>query len=214
MGSLAMTPGSRPSMADVDVPGDGLLCGANGRLRPNGEAALHVLFVCTGNICRSPTAERLARLHAARWRVSQFTAASAGIRAVIGHPIHPQSELVLSQLGGDVSHFAARQFTERIGSEADLVLTMTRAHRDQVLEIAPILLRRTFTLTEAATLVSDLGATTIADLASLRTQLHPGLAQDIPDPVGLGPEVFAKVGAEISELVPSVVELARRARVS
>ena len=51
--------------------------------------------VCTGNICRSPTAERLAAAYAVQNGNPDITASSAGTRAVIGHPIHPDAAVVL-----------------------------------------------------------------------------------------------------------------------
>jgi protein-tyrosine phosphatase len=101
-----------------------------------GVRVLRVLLVSTGNICRSPTAERLAASYGARFEVPDFRASSAGTRAMIGHPIHHDAALLLEKLGGEVSNFAARQLTSRIASEADLVLTVTRAHRRTVLELA------------------------------------------------------------------------------
>lgn len=175
------------------------------------ESALHVLFVCTGNVCRSPTAERLAVAYAANHQVPDFTASSAGTRAVIAHPIHLEAERVLMRLGGDGSNFAARQLTPRISSAADLVLTMTRTHRDNVLELAPNRLSRTFTLLEAARLVTECGALQIDDLANLRHKLATLGTIDIPDPIGQSPEVFAAVGRQIAELLPPVLELCRPA---
>ena len=166
---------------------------------------MHVLFVCTGNICRSPTAERLV----AAYRSSDVKSSSAGIRAVIGHPIHPEAVPVLRKLGGDPSEFAARQLTPKIASAADLILTMTRAHRDQVLELAPHRLHRTFTLSEAARLVSVHGAKNVADLAALRPHLVAKELLDIPDPIGQPPEVFSEVGKQIAELLPPILELCR-----
>jgi protein-tyrosine phosphatase len=62
---------------------------------------------------------------------------SAGTRAVIGHPVHAKAARVLVELGGDPADFAARQLKPAIATEADLVLAMTREHRDAVLEITP-----------------------------------------------------------------------------
>ena len=90
---------------------------------------------------------------------------------MIAHPIQHDAALVLEKLGGEVSNFAARQLTSRIASDADLVLTMTRAHRDTVLELAPRQLHRTFTLSEAARLASECNARNVADLAALRPYL-------------------------------------------
>ncbi|EHB56256.1 protein tyrosine phosphatase [Mycolicibacterium rhodesiae JS60] len=170
---------------------------------------LHILFVCMGNICRSPTAERLAIAYGSRVRAHGLKASSAGTRAVIANPIHPEAARVLERLGGDASDFAARQLTPRIASDADLVIAMTRAHRDAVLELAPRQLHRAFTLSEAALLVSEHNAQSVADLAALRPRLASSAARDIPDPIGRDPEFFARVGAQIAELLPPMLELCR-----
>ncbi|WP_436277745.1 hypothetical protein [Mycolicibacterium frederiksbergense] len=86
---------------------------------------------------------------------------------------------------------------------------MTKDHRDQVLEIAPQKLNRTFSLPEAAHLVTALGAQTVADLANLRPKLIMGEVPDIVDPIGQRPEVFAAVGQQIADLLPPVLELCR-----
>lgn len=171
---------------------------------------MHVLFVCTGNICRSPTGERLAAAYAAQHGIPDFTASSAGTRAVIGHAIHRDAAVVLEELGGDASGFAARQLKSKIASSADLIIAMTSAHRDIVLEAAPRQLSRTFTLTEAVRLASMNGADTLTDLAALRRHLTAIDMADIPDPIGQSPEEFATVGAQIASLLPPIMELCRR----
>ncbi|MCV7047108.1 low molecular weight phosphatase family protein [Mycobacterium frederiksbergense] len=170
---------------------------------------MHVLFVCTGNICRSPTAERIAIAYCAQAGIDDVAASSAGTHAVIGHPIHSDAGRVLVGLGGDASNFAARQLTSKMAASADLILTMTRAHRDSVLEVAPRQMKRTFSLTEASRLVLALGAHTVADLANLRPQLIMNDVPDIPDPIGQRPDVFAAVGQQIADLLPPVLELCR-----
>jgi len=171
---------------------------------------VHVLFVCTGNICRSPTGERLAAAYAARHGIADFTASSAGTRAVIGHPIHPDAAAVLHELGGDAFGFTARQLKPKFASAADLIITMTTAHRDVVLEAAPRKLQRTFTLTEASRLASMDGAESLADLAALRPHLTTNDVSDIPDPIGQSPEVFAAIGHQIADLLSPILELCRR----
>ncbi|MCV7227528.1 low molecular weight phosphatase family protein [Mycolicibacterium komossense] len=171
---------------------------------------MHVLFVCTGNICRSPTAERLAAAYVLQNPIPGFTASSAGTRAVIGNPIHHEAALVLEKMGVETSHFAARQLTQRVASSADLVVTMARRHRDSVLELAPRLLRKTFTLTELARLVSEHQAQTVEDLTALRPLLTASEVPDITDPIGHDAEVFARIGAQIADLLPPVLELCRR----
>ena len=171
---------------------------------------MHILFVCTGNICRSPTAERLAAAYAEQYGIADFTASSAGTCAVIGHPVHRDAAVVLEGLGGDTSGFTARQLTAKIASAADLIIAMTGAHRDVVLETAPRQLRRIFTLTEASRLAAMDDAETLADLAGLRPRLGTTDKPDIPDPIGQSPEVFAAVGAQIAGLLPPIMELCRR----
>ena len=165
--------------------------------------------MCTGNICRSPTAERLAIDRATAAGLSSFEASSAGTRAAMGHPVHPHAARVLLALGGDPNNFAARHLTEKIAAGADLILTMTTAHRDAVLEVAPQQLRRTFTLLEAARLVTEQNARTIADLANLRPYLDANDAVDIADPIGQSPEVFAAIGNQIAAALPPILEICR-----
>ena len=129
---------------------------------------------------------------------------------MIGHPMHPAAALVLENMGGEPSNFAARQLSSRIASNADLVLTMTRGHRDEVLELAPHHLHRTFMLSEAARLVSECNARNIADLAALRPLLASYEAPDIPDPIGQRIEFFSTIGSQIADLLPPILELCRR----
>lgn len=170
---------------------------------------LHILFVCTGNICRSPTAERLAAAYARRSEIPDLTVSSAGIRAVIAHPIHRDAATVIEAMGGDPTQFAARQLKPNLMSEADLVVTMTKAHRDAALQMAPAKLKRTFTLCEASLLVSAHGARCIDDLSTLRPHLTAQQIIDIPDPIGQTPEFFASVGSRIAEFLPPILDLCR-----
>jgi protein-tyrosine phosphatase len=174
------------------------------------EFVLHILFVCTGNVCRSPTAERLAIAYGAWSDFHGFRASSAGTRALIGHPIQSYAAHVLEELGGDASDFAARQLTPTIAADADLVLTMTRAQRGDVLQLAPQQLHRTFTLREAAQLVSECNARNVADLAAFRPRLRAHELPDIPDPIGHDEAYFAMVGARIAEILSPVLEFCRR----
>ena len=93
--------------------------------------------------------------HAERLGIPDFTASSAGTHAVIGHPIHPNAAAVPEEFGGALVRIRCSPAHQKIASGADLILTMTRAHRDAVLEIAPNKLRRTFTLPESVWLVEE-----------------------------------------------------------
>jgi protein-tyrosine phosphatase len=120
-----------------------------------------VLFVCTGNICRSPFAQVLTRylldVHlgaAAR----EFEVTSAGVGAVVGAPMHPASRRALEPwglAGAAAQDFRARQLTAVDLATADLVLTATTAHRADALRIRPKSLPNVFTVREFAGLVGS-----------------------------------------------------------
>ncbi|OBF54940.1 protein tyrosine phosphatase [Mycolicibacterium monacense] len=172
---------------------------------------MHILFVCTGNICRSPIAERLARAYIRRSPgIDNVTASSAGTRAMVAQPIHPHAALVLERLGGDSRNFQARQFSSAFLQNVDLILTMTRAHRDHVLEQAPHRVRSTFTLAEAAQMLCDFTAEHINDLVALRPNIDARAIQDIPDPIGQDLEFFRTVGDRIKTLLPPILEFCGR----
>ena len=187
-----------------------------------------LLFVCTGNICRSPLAERYAvhRLAGeAPDLASLVTVRSAGVRGLEGYPMDPLAEAQLDRLGGSASGFAARRLVAGHVESADLVVTMTRTHRSAALAEAPAALRRTFTLLEAADLVqlvegagqAETRPTSptelVAAMAALRSQAR--LDQyDVADPIGRSPLVHADVAdvitAAVDELVSALVESLRR----
>jgi protein-tyrosine phosphatase len=174
-----------------------------------GRFVLHILFVCTGNVCRSPVAERLATTYANGVAIPEFVASSVGTRALVGHPVHPDAAHALEQLGGDASHHAARQVSAKLLMAADLVLTMSTAHRNSVLELAPRQINRAFTLHEAARLASHSGAHELTDLRALRSRNSVGELPDIADPIGRSAAFHAAVANEIADLLPPILELCR-----
>ena len=128
--------------------------------------AFGVLHVCTGNICRSPMAERLtvAGLEArAGEQAARFDVASAGTWGLSGAPMDPSAAAVLASYGLDGSDFRARRLTAPHVDAADLVLCATREHRAAVLDLAPDAAGRTFTLRELARLTEGIDPGVLPD---------------------------------------------------
>lgn len=88
----------------------------------------NILFVCTGNTCRSPMAEALAASDLQRREWSHVAVGSAGVAAAEGEPASPQALAVLSRHGLDLSRHASRRLTPELVRWADLVLAMSRSH--------------------------------------------------------------------------------------
>jgi protein-tyrosine phosphatase len=96
---------------------------------------MHILFVCTGNTCRSPIAEGLLREALAARGIDQVTVASAGSGAWEGAPVSEGAYLVGLEHGLDLSEHRARLLTRDLVREADLVLTMSGHHLARVAEL-------------------------------------------------------------------------------
>ena len=106
---------------------------------------MKVLFVCTANICRSPSAEVMARAEAP----ADLAFSSAGTHAMDGEPINPDMVAALPA-DLDTSGFRSRRLTTALLGDADLVLTMETAHRTFVLDDHPAMFRKVFTLGQLA----------------------------------------------------------------
>ncbi len=174
---------------------------------------MRLLFVCTGNICRSPLAERLA----VRWAEQALGAnaatvhiRSAGTDALDGKAMDKRSAAALVELGGDPTGFKAQTVDPRMAEDADLVLTMTRRHRRLVLGAAPRALRHTFTLPEAADLLRTADLRGVVELPmshrarELAVRLNDGRARrrghesdDVFDPIGESSGVHKQVADRI-----------------
>lgn len=173
---------------------------------------LSVLMVCTGNICRSPAAERLARHH---WGADELTVTSAGTGALVGQPINLSMRHLLLLDAVDTDDFEARMLTEPMVRDAELVLGMAIRHRQAVVQLHPPALRRTFTLLEFARL-AEAAAPSLTGPTQVK-RLHEILAtvpdhrvagrpvtDDIVDPYGHGTDVYDKSHAAIKGAVLAI----------
>src|SRR5437764_11797047 len=106
-----------------------------------------ILFVWTGNICRSPMAEGLFR-HAVRERGEDYRVLSAGVGAVDGQPPSPHAVRALKELGIDISRQRSRMLTSDLVEAADYIFGMTHGHVDAVMLLFPQAAEKTFLLRE------------------------------------------------------------------
>src|SRR4051794_7273086 len=88
----------------------------------------NLLFVCTGNTCRSPMAEAIARAELERRGWSNVRVASAGLAAAAGEPATREAVVVAARRGLDLGGHRARQLSAEIIGWADLVLGMSSSH--------------------------------------------------------------------------------------
>ena len=101
-----------------------------------------ILFVCTGNTCRSPMAEAIARKLDKNLEVK-----SAGLFTVQGSTISPFAKEVLQE-NNIVHQHQSTPFTKEVGDWADLILTMTKSHKDYIFSQYPDLRYKVFSLKE------------------------------------------------------------------
>ncbi len=94
-----------------------------------------ILFVCTGNICRSPLAEALLKRALHERAVEDVSVESAGTGAWDGAPASEGAYLVALERGLDLSGHRARLLTREIVEDAAMILTMARHHRARVHEL-------------------------------------------------------------------------------
>lgn len=148
-----------------------------------------ILFICTGNTCRSSMAQGLFNEMVKRDTALRgiYSAASAGTDAWDGDFASEHSIRVLSEKYGiDIGLHRSRQVTLRHIEEAFLVLTMTAAHRRALLSLYPQAADKTFTLKEYV----DEKAT--------------GL--DIPDPFGYPAEAYAQCASDLYRNIQKLLE--------
>jgi protein-tyrosine phosphatase len=194
---------------------------------PEATEKVRLLTVCTGNICRSPYAAVLLREGLEWARPGAFEVTSAGTHALVGRPMDEGSAARLLAKGLTDDAFRARLVTPRLLAEQAAVLVMATEHKEPVLDEAPAVHRRTFTIRELVHALDDIGARhdwsallaeAGADDVVSRWRALPALVaahrgrgrdgrrdRDVSDPYKRGDRAFDQMAAELDPAVRSIV---------
>jgi protein-tyrosine phosphatase len=150
-----------------------------------------IVFVCTGNTCRSPLAEGLCKkLLADRLACRPedlpargFLVRSAGLAAIMGGPAAPEAIEAARELGADLSHHTSRPLTPELAAQADFLIAMTQSHVRALSGQYPQL--------------------------GVRPRLLRPDGGDVPDPIGADQETYRacaqQILAYVEKLLPEAV---------
>lgn len=144
-----------------------------------------ILFVCTGNVCRSPMAEGLFR-HAVKGR-GDLRVLSAGVGAIDGQPPSPYAVQALRELGIDISHQRSRMLTADLVNQADYIFGMTHGHVDAINLLYPQAAEKTFLLREF-------------------DETLDVFEKDISDPIGGSYDVYRECRDQIEQGIASMLK--------
>ncbi|MFF2753411.1 low molecular weight protein arginine phosphatase [Psychrobacillus sp. NPDC058041] len=144
---------------------------------------MNILFVCTGNTCRSPIAEALLKAR----NLENVEVRSAGIYALDGGSMSKNGQLVLEKASIPITH-SSTSINEQIVDWADLILTMTDSHKQSILRIFPHTKTKVYMYKEFVT---------------------PQNVQDVSDPYGGDVRTYENTFQELNALTEELVKRLR-----
>jgi len=151
------------------------------RIKISKDVDFSVMFVCSGNTCRSPMAKGILDKILEKDNVFVY---SAGTIARKGSLPSDFAVIAAQKYGADICHHLSSPLTKELINDADLILVMAPKHKDAVIELVPEAKSKTFLLREYAS----------------------GINEEVEDPIGQPLEVFEKVAAIINENLLKIAE--------
>lgn len=158
--------------------------GRDHTLRLDSRMTEHILFVCTGNICRSPMAEGIARAYA-KEHALPYTFRSAGVAACVGNAASTHARDTAKAHNTAIDDHVARALSDEIARESDRILVMTQAHKKVVLTRFPFTKGKVATLAEYA----------------------KGTHKDVEDPFGGTREEYEKTYETLTVLIRAFLDV-------
>jgi len=150
-----------------------------------------VLFVCTGNICRSPMAEGLFRELIQNH--PDIVTSSAGISAYTGEEPSDHSVEVLREQGIDITSQRSQMLTPEIVEKATFIVGMTRGHQEAIRSYFPASADKLFVLREFVAGM-DMDSRDI----------------DVPDPIGMGRDDYERTRNLIQEAMSGLLDFVKK----
>ena len=180
---------------------------------------MHIMFVCTGNICRSPMGELLLKRYL---EGTSIGVSSAGTRGLPSQPMDPSSAQLLRAVGIDPDAFRSRRLTTDMANSADLILCFEQQQRESIVILAPSTVQYTFLLTDFANMSKYCAACGMVEGRTVQerlesimrasTLIRPLLpaAPDIPDPVGQSFDKFEEAAKQTNRELRSILKALRK----
>ncbi|PAB58309.1 low molecular weight protein arginine phosphatase [Anaeromicrobium sediminis] len=144
---------------------------------------MNILFVCTGNTCRSPMAEALMKKLIEKHNLN-INIYSAGIFTMDGLSPSENSILAMDEIGINIRDYKSNTITRELINNSDLILTMTENHKQKILQIIPKISNKIYTLKEYGKVNGDI---------------------NILDPYGQNVHVYKACRDEINRLLEIII---------
>ncbi|HHX01545.1 MAG TPA: low molecular weight protein arginine phosphatase [Firmicutes bacterium] len=156
-----------------------------------------ILMVCTGNTCRSPMAAALLKKHAEQRRIA-VEVDSAGLNAFENEPASTQAQTVMQDYGIDLSNHKAKRIDPQTLDQYDLVLTMAKNHKQQILNLRPDLENKVF-------LIKEFAAQKMQE-TNIRNENMNRADSDVSDPYGQAVATYQRTAAELLQAIEAILD--------